>query len=270
MIRATTVWKAPASLVRKARARAEALGLPFEERTKPLDQMGSGDGSFLIYGKKEPLLWHGGDIHTFHTGTAKLRLLAMKRGGEDRLCRLLPEGTASVLDCTFGEGKDSMVLSWYLGKEGQVTALEKSGALWEIGFYGLGHFEDPDPEMTEALRRIRLVHADFRTFLEEALPCSYDVIYFDTMFKRPVKREENKRDAFRSGACYDGLDEETLRLAMRAARRRVIVKERPFSPLFRLGLFQDVQYRRGQTTAYGVIDIPTALSPAAETAGKES
>lgn len=254
MIRVTTVWKAPGWLEEKARCRAGELGLPFAERTAALSLLGSGEDSFLVYGKKEPVLWHDGEVHSFHTGTAKLRLLQMERGGSDRLCWLLPEGTKSVLDCTFGEGKDSMVLSWYLGSSGHVTALEKSSALWEIGQYGISHFTDPDAALTEAIRRIRLLRRDFREFLAQAESASYDVVYFDTMFRRPVKAEENKRDAFRSGACYDRLDEEVLAAALRIAGKRVIVKERPFSEVFRLGLFQHLYYHKGQTTAYGVID----------------
>ncbi len=254
MIRVTTVWKAPGPLVETARRRAEELGLPFIERAAALPLLGSGEDSFLVYGKEEPVLWHDGEIHAFHTGTAKLRLLQMERGSADRLCRLLPEGTASVLDCTFGEGKDSMVLSWYLGSGGTVTALEKSASLWEIGQYGISHFKDPKESLTAAIRRIRLIRADFRNFLAHAQRDAYDVVYFDTMFRRPVKAEENKRDAFRSGACYDRLDEEVLSAALKAARKRVIVKERPFSQVFRLGCFQHLYYHKGQTTAYGVID----------------
>ena len=251
----TTVLKAPAPVEEQARSRAAALGLPYRERQAGLDTMGSGADSFLVYGKKEPALWHDGAVHRFHTGTTKLRLLQIKQGGSDRLCRLLPEGTASVLDCTFGEGKDSMVLSWYLGEKGQVTALEKSPALWEIGQWGLRHFRDPYPGLTEALRRIRLIRGDFQNVLREAPSRAYDVVYFDTMFRKPVKPEENKRDAFRNAACYDKLNEVILQEAARAARRCVIVKERPFSDIFRMGLFHELCFRKGQSTAYGVIHV---------------
>lgn len=255
MIAVTAAHKVPEEIVRLAEERAAALGLPYMERQPNLETMGKdGPDAFLVYGKRGPALLSRGASHTFHTGTAKLRILAMRRGGEDRLCRLLPEGTRTVLDATFGEGKDSLVLSWYLGEKGRVTALEKSPALWEIGRWGIERFEDREPDVTAALRRIRLVRADFREFLKNAPDAGWDVIFFDTMFRRPVKREENNREAFRSGACYDLLDEDILREAARAAGKRVIVKERPFSALFRCGLFIAADARRGQTVAYGVID----------------
>lgn len=255
MIAVTTVHKAPPDVVETAKARAACLGLPYRERQSTFDAMETEDiTGFLVYGKRGPALWAGGHEHIFHTGTAKLRFLQMKSGGGDRLCRLLPAGTKTVLDCTFGEGKDSLVLSWHLGEAGHVTALEKSPALWEVGRYGLSHFIDEDDTVTAALRRITLLRADFRDVLRAAPDGAWDVVYFDTMFRRPVKREENNREAFRSGACYDRLDADILREAARAARLRVIVKERPFSELFRSGLFQRVYRRRGQTVAYGVMD----------------
>ena len=181
----------------------------------------------------------------------------MKQGHEDRLCRLLPEKEGlSVLDATFGQGGDSLTMSWFLGNRGHVTALEKSRALYEIGQAAIASFRDPkDKELTEALRRITLIHGDFLSFLREAGPKSFDVIYFDPMFKAPVKRRENNMEGFRRAASYDSLTEEALELARKAAGMRIIVKERPFSSLFSTGLFRFVDRRRGQSTAYGVIDV---------------
>ena len=167
----------------------------------------------------------------------------------------MPEDCTSVLDCTFGQGRDSVILSWYLRKRGEVISLERSHPLYEVGKEGLAALSGQDGEMTEALRRIQLLHADFRGFLETAAPNSFDVIYFDPMFRYPVKRKENSMEGFRSAAVYDPLTEDVLQFAMRAARKKVIVKERPFSALFRTGLFTEIHGKRGQTTAYGVIKL---------------
>lgn len=82
---------------------------------------------------------------------------------------------------------------------------------------------------------------------------SVDVIYFDTMFKHPVKRNANHIEAFRKSACYDTLQESILLEACRVARECIIVKERSFSPLFKNELFTKIDSKRGQSTAYGVI-----------------
>jgi 16S rRNA (guanine1516-N2)-methyltransferase len=81
------------------------------------------------------------------------------------------------------------------------------------------------------------------------------VIYFDTMFRAPVKRDVNRMEGFRRAASYDLLDEEILTLALHIARKRIIVKERPFSLLFQNSLFSSIYSHQGQSTAYGVIDV---------------
>ncbi len=254
----TTIRKCTRAVEEEARKRAQALGLPYVPRGETLEDMAecSGLSGFLIYGKKLPCYWHESEEYRFHVGTAVLRVGQMEKGNGDRLCSLLPaEGPLSVLDCTFGQAGDSTTLSWFVGNRGTVTALEKSTALYEIGRAGILAYEDKNPAITAAVRRIHLVHADYAEFLKNAAPKSYDVIYFDPMFKSPVKREVNDMEAFRSAAAYDSLSLEILALAMRAARRMVIVKERPFSPLFQAGPWTRVYGKKGQTTAFGVIDV---------------
>ena len=257
-IAVTTIRNYSRSIREEAEERGRALSLPFVPREGTLEDMRARchKEGFLIYGKKQPSFWIGGEEYRFHLGTAVLRCEQMRRGHEDRLCRLLPEGTVSVLDATFGQGGDSTVLSWFLGDRGQVTALEKSIPLYEIGRAGLASFTDKKEEsLTKALRRIRLLHEDFRHFLENAEPKSFAVIYFDTMFRSPVKREVNRMEGFRKAASYDRLDEGILTLALHIAGKRIIVKERPFSPLFQNHLFSSVHSHKGQSTAYGVIDL---------------
>lgn len=254
----TTIRNYSRSVREEAEERAKALSLPYVPREGTLEDMAERfhmDG-FLIYGKRQPSFWTGGEEYRFHLGTAVLRTTQLERGNKDRLCRLLPEERPlSVLDATFGQGGDSTVMSWFLGKEGTVTSLEKSTALYEIGRAGLSSFDGGSERMTEALRSIRLLHEDFRSFLQKAEPKSFDVIYFDTMFRTPVKREVNRMEGFRRAASYDRLDEEILKLALHIARKRIIVKERPFSPLFQNSLFSSVHSHKGQSTAYGVIDL---------------
>ena len=252
----TTIRNSTASIIDEAKARACALGFPYFQREDTLEDMVArygGDG-FLIYGKQLPYYWNGGEEYRFHMGTAVLRTSQMEKGNQDRLCRLLPSDRfCSVLDCTFGQAGDSSTMSWYLGDRGHVTALEKSDILYEIGRAGIAGYVDKEERLTQAVRRISLLHQDFKTFLSQAEPKSFDVIYFDPMFHHPVKREVNDMEGFRRAASYDGLEEEVLRLAMNVARQKIIVKERPFSPLFRNGLFTEIHGKKGQTTAYGVI-----------------
>lgn len=258
MTAVTTIRNSTAPIIEEAKARAQVLGFPYFQREDTLEEMAARyqvDG-FLIYGKQLPYYWNGGEEYRFHMGTAVLRTSQMEKGNQDRLCRLLPtDDFCSVLDCTFGQAGDSSTMSWYLLDRGQVTALEKSPILYEIGRAGIAGYVDKDEKLTKAVRRISLWHQDFKTFLQQAAPKRFDVIYFDPMFHHPVKREVNDMEGFRRAASYDGLAEEVLRLAMKVARKKIIVKERPFSPLFQNGLFTEVHGKKGQTTAYGVINL---------------
>ena len=89
----------------EARERASALSLPYVPREGTLEDMAAMNHleGFLIYGKKQPSFWTGGEEYRFHLGTAVLRTAQMERGNSDRLCSLLPpERPLSVLDATFG------------------------------------------------------------------------------------------------------------------------------------------------------------------------
>lgn len=256
-IAVTTVLKPDKDILRRAAEKAKDLNCICYEREKNLLHMAEkyGEDGFLIYGKKPTFLWSKNGIYKFHLGTAVLRIAELKKGHGDRLCNLLPEGCQSILDCTFGQGGDSIVLSWFLRNQGHVTALEGSRSLYEVGKEGLSVLDGENEEMTGALRRIQLLYKNFHEVLKVLPSKAFDVIYFDPMFKHPVKREENSMEGFRSVALYDPLTEEVLGLAMKAAKKMVIVKERPFSALFRTGVFTEVHCKHGQTTAYGVIEI---------------
>lgn len=259
MIGVTTIRNYSYSVKMEAMKRSEALHLTYCPREGTLKEMESSfqmEG-FLIYGKKIPFYYTKGEEYHFHFGTSVLRKEQIIRGNHDRLCSLLPqEGYCSVLDATFGQGGDSLTMSFFLGDRGHVTAIEKSLPLYEVGRAAIQTFKDPkEEEMTEALRRIELCHGDSFEYLKNGESGKFDVIYFDPMFRAPVKRKENHMEGFRKAASYDSLSEDILISALHMARKRIIVKERPFSPLFRNSLFTEVYAKKGQTTAYGVIDI---------------
>lgn len=257
-IAVTTARDCKEGLLYMAQRKAGEMNLPFLERKGPLlsmKQSFSLDG-ILVCTEKGLSFWTEEGEYRFHLGTSVLRVLQMERGNADRLCRVLPPGkNLKILDCTFGSGGDSTVFSWFAGPHGTVDSLEINPVLFEIGREGLSHFVyEKDSTITEALRRIHLIHADFHQFLQKAGSKTYDVIYFDPMFRKPVKRKENRIEAFRRAACKDQVDSRDLQEARRVARCKVIVKERSFSPLFRNHEFTTV-YHHGQSTAYGVIEI---------------
>lgn len=59
---------------------------------------------------------------------------------------------------------------------------EKSPILYEVGRAGIAGYEDKDESLTDAVRRIHLIHADYREYLAACRDDAYDVIYFDPCF----------------------------------------------------------------------------------------
>uniref|UniRef100_UPI0025D0B145 class I SAM-dependent methyltransferase n=1 Tax=Selenomonas sp. F0473 TaxID=999423 RepID=UPI0025D0B145 len=107
-------------------------------------------------------------------------------------------------------------------------------------------------EMHAAMRRIAVHAADALTYLREQPDGSFDVVYFDPMFRRPL-HESAGMNALRASADMRALTPETVAAACRVARRRVVMKERRGSGEFeRLG-FSEVVGGRYSRVAYGVM-----------------
>lgn len=254
MIGITTIPKPIEQNIAQAREIAEKFSIPFFERKESCKKcMEENNLDGLIVCGKELFLKTKDGEYKFHLGMAKLRLLQLKRGNVDRLCKLIPESVSTFLDCTFGQGNDSIVVSGFLGEKSKIISLEKSKALYIIGKYGIKKISETD-EYQDILKRIELKNEDFFTYLKKAESKSIDVVYFDTMFKHPVKSEKNHREAFRKCACYDKLTKEILDESIRVAKKRVIIKERPFSIIFRKYNFSYIDTKKGQSVAYGVIE----------------
>lgn len=191
----------------------------------------------------------------FHPGMAHLRIKNLLLGHGDHLVRALglTEG-GHVLDCTLGTGADAIVESFAVGESGCVTALESNALIAAVIADGLAHALGDNYEMHAAMRRIQVHHADALAFLRTAAEDSYDVVYFDPMFRRPL-HESAGMNALRGLADPRALTEETIAEARRVARCRVVMKERRESAEFaRLG-FTEITGGRYSRIAYGVMEL---------------
>ena len=191
----------------------------------------------------------------FHPGMAHLRIKNLLLGHGDHLVRALglTEGV-HVLDCTLGTGADAIVESFAVGESGRVTALESNALIAAVIADGLAHALGDNYEMHAAMRRIQVHHADALAFLRTAAEDSYDVVYFDPMFRRPL-HESAGMNALRGLADPRALTEETIAEARRVARCRVVMKERRESAEFaRLG-FTEITGGRYSRIAYGVMEL---------------
>ena len=190
----------------------------------------------------------------FHLNMAQLRTQNIDRGAGDHMAEAmgLIEGM-SVLDCTMGLASDAVVASYVVGASGRVVGVEKSPIVHLIVSRGKDDFVCEDERLTEAVKRIYTVEGDALDYLKKQADNSFDVVYFDPMFRAPVYTSANFKP-MRSIVEMDAVSVEMVREAMRVARYRVVMKETKDSEEFaRLGFTKRCggKYSRIQ---YGVIE----------------
>ena len=237
---------------------AAALGIPNVPRgNDSLEELRAAYGADAVLVARRGLLTlvtAEGELF-FHPGMSHLRIKNLLLGHGDHLVSALGlvEGM-HVLDCTLGTGADAIVESFAVGAQGTVTALEANPLIAAVIADGLAHATGDNYDMHSAMRRIVVHHADALTFLRAAETDSYDVVYFDPMFRRPL-HESAGMNALRMLADSRALTAETIAEARRVARRRVVMKERQGSKEFaRLG-FTYITGGKYSRIAYGVMEV---------------
>lgn len=237
---------------------AARLGIEFVERGDfSLDALKKIHGVENILIAKNNLLSIeavGGEIF-FHPNTAHLRIKNIRRGEGDRLISAgkIKSGD-KILDCTLGLGSDAIVESFVVGAGGGVTALEINPALAEVVRYGMKNFAADTAAVVEAMRRVEVVTADYAEFLRAAADDSFDVVYFDPMFRHALEKS-SAINPIRAVANHAPLELEAVREACRVARRCVVMKENSRSTEFeRLG-FRIADGGRYSPVAFGVIEL---------------
>ena len=193
----------------------------------------------------------------FHPNTAHLRIKNLRTGDGDRLVDALKiSGGSKILDCTLGLGSDAIVESFVAGATGKVVALEINPLVAEIVRHGMKNFSDDSPHILEAMRRVEVLNVAAENFLPTCVENSFDVIYFDPMFRRPVGKSSGLQP-LRPLADNRPLTPEIIREACRVAKFRVVMKEHSGSTEFeRLG-FKVVDGGKYSSIKFGVIKLFT-------------
>lgn len=237
---------------------AELLELPFAERnghSLPALQEAHGGAAILVIEKDGAALYTGEDkLHRFHLSMAQLRLLRLRRGEKDHLLEAIGrEPVTSFLDCTLGLGSDSLIVAYGHPECSQVLGLEGSVPLAWITNEGCRHFVHEDQLVTAALRRIQVMAVRYGDFLQAAPDNSFDIVYFDPMFASPVA-DSPQFLALRGHLLEGGLEEKDFKEALRVARRRVIIKDRPFGDIFRRIPVHRMEGGKYSRIAYGIYE----------------
>ncbi|MFC7441506.1 class I SAM-dependent methyltransferase [Laceyella putida] len=187
----------------------------------------------------------------FHPNMSALRIKQLLNGDRDAMvdsAELRPGD--QVLDCTLGMGADAIVAAFAVGEEGKVVALESEPVIAAIVKRGLETYQTDRNALNEAMRRVEVIQADYRSYLPQCQDDSFDVVMFDPMFRETV-RASTAMQQLKPLANPHPLDEGAVREALRVARRAVLLKERPKGGEFaRLG-FEIV--KSSSNFAWGVI-----------------
>lgn len=211
----TTALKINQEIIREAREIAAHLKIPYLARENnslnTLAQKNDASGVLVLSADKLKLV-HGEEEYFFHPNMAKIRLRDLLSGKPDQMAKAMDLSSGDiVLDCTLGLGADALVESFVTGPTGQVIGLEKVPVIALVAQKGFQKYIDNNKVINQALRRIKVINADFNEFLKDASTNSYDVVYFDPMFRHPNMRS-SAINAFRRLAEHEPLSKETVSL----------------------------------------------------------
>ena len=212
-----------------AKAMAAELGVTYLDRphNQVLEEFMVAQGleAVIVLEKDGPRIHSQYGTFAYHPGMAEIRVQQLLRGAPDHLVKALDlRCGARVLDCTLGLASDAAVAACVVGETGRVVGLEASLLLHFAVKHGLAHYECKTPLLTAALRRVESVHAVAAEYLASCAPDSYDVVYFDPMFRHPVQGSK-AMEALRPLALEEPLAKSTVELALKVAPR-VVIKER--------------------------------------------
>ena len=215
--------------VQTAKDMAARLGVAYLDRphNQVLEEFMAAQAlaAVIVLEKDGPRIHSESGTFAYHPGMAEIRVQQLLRGAPDHLVQALDlRSGARVLDCTLGLASDAAVAACVVGPTGRVVGLEASLLLHFAVQYGLAHYECKTPLLTAALRRVEAVHAVAGEYLAACAADSFDVVYFDPMFRHPVQGSK-AMEALRPLALEEPLDRTTVELALKVAPR-VVIKER--------------------------------------------
>ncbi|MDY2637076.1 MAG: class I SAM-dependent methyltransferase [Phascolarctobacterium sp.] len=217
--------------IEAAKAMAARLGVAYLDRphNQVLEDFMAAQGlaAVIVLEKDGPRIHSEHGTFSYHPGMAEIRVQQLLRGAPDHLVKALDlKPGAHVLDCTLGLASDAAVAACVVGAAGRVVGLEASLLLHFAVEHGLAHYECKTPLLTAALRRVEAVHAVAAEYLAQCVAkgLTFDVVYFDPMFRHPVQGSK-AMEALRPLSLEEPLAKSTVELALKVAPR-VVIKER--------------------------------------------
>jgi len=234
----TTSMRGSWEHIEAAKKIAKENGVPYLPRNRAslqdlqkenhLDYIVTLDRNMRLFVEEPYLRWH--------PALALTRLKRLAEGGTDLFLSAvsLEEGDR-ILDCTLGLGTDAILAAWAVGESGEVLGLEASPIIALLTDWGLKNeapaFDSRKKPIAAIVNRIHALAEEAVTFLERQPDCSWDVVYFDPMF-RAANMRSSGMNSIRPVADHTPFNRKALDEAFRVCGKRVVLKERWFSPLF--------------------------------------
>jgi 16S rRNA G966 N2-methylase RsmD len=225
----TTAGRTNKEMIEKAKQIANELRIRYVTRHKSSVEaiQRQWHDDVLVVGKNrlEIRPMNGDEPLFFHPNSAMFRVKRILRGESEPFLQAtkLTKGM-SFLDCTLGLASDSIVASTVVGESGKVTGIEGNRYIAYLVKNGLQHWDSGLEKMNKAMRRIQVMHNDYRTFLASLPDRSFDVVYFDPMFEESILESDGIK-GIKPFALYTELTEEVIAEAKRVARKRVVLKD---------------------------------------------
>ncbi|MFD3450152.1 class I SAM-dependent methyltransferase [Microbacteriaceae bacterium 4G12] len=209
----------------------------------------------LVVGKNrlEMYPFGGEESFFFHPNSASFRIKRLMRGEHDPFLQVTKlEAGMSMLDCTLGMASDSIVASFAVGKQGKVVGVEGNPSMAYLVANGLQAWQSDVLDISEAMRRITVLHRDHLSFLQGCEDNAFDVVYLDPMFEENILTSDGIR-GLKHFALYDDISAATIEEALRVARHRVVLKDHFRSKRFETYGFT-VWKRKSAKFHFGVIE----------------
>ncbi|GIO31115.1 MULTISPECIES: class I SAM-dependent methyltransferase [Paenibacillus] len=254
----TTGDKAGEAVIRRAAALASRTGGQYVPRRHTslakMSKLHGDEEIIVVLDGGARLVRPGGDTVEFHPSMGFIRAKRILKGESDPMldAALMSPGD-SVLDCTAGLGTDTLVFAVKGGRDSAITAVESSASLSALLSEGMAYYTSNVEEINDAMRRVRIESGHHLDVLRRMPDRSVDIVYFDPMFREPLMDSSAIRP-LRRFANSDPLSPESIKEAVRVARKTVVLKEKRGSGEFaRLGFSE--QERSHSKISYGVITV---------------
>ena len=254
----TTTREGNEELIEKAIKISKDLDIQFIERENySLEKiMDKNNIENLLVVEKDRLVLKGKENEFFwHPNMAELKIQSIKSGNKESIMEAskVEEGYW-VLDCTLGLAGDAIIFSALVGDNGRVVGTEINKYIAYLTNDGLKNYNKVNEETKRAMENIEVVNTSYRDYLMKQDDNSFDIVYFDPMFKKANKKSTSI-NSFRDFADHNGLTKDIIKEAIRVCKKRVVIKERQGNNDFEeLGIEKVYGSKKSGAIIYGVIE----------------